>query len=665
MDRLLDDDAPPRGPRRPRRPSVVGMLFRAGLVSALVGGLIIAAGVGWMVHVAGSLPQAAYVDRQPPRPSIVVLDRYGREIARRGRVATTDVAIETLPAYLTGAVLAVEDRRFYEHHGLDLRGMARAAWANLRAGRVVQGGSTLTQQLAKNLFLDSERTLTRKAKEITLALWIDQNYDKDRILEVYLNRVYFGSGAWGIEAAAQRYFGKSASEVTLGEAALLAGLLKAPSRYSPINDVERAEARASVVLEVMYEAGAITEAERDAAFAEPVHVMLDAEPMHAGYFVDWAVAEARERTGGITRDLVIHTTLDDPAQLAAEASVAEVLGRAESRAAGEAALVALDGDGAVRAMVGGRSYTESQFNRATQANRQPGSAFKPFVYAAAIEAGLSPWDVRSDAPITLGDWTPTNYDEEFVGDVALITALADSINTVAVRVAEEIGRDRVVDLVERLGVGSRVRPTRSMALGSHEMTPLEATAAYAAFANGGYAVEPYAITSIEDSNGVLLWRRPEPAFTRGLDQRTSALMNLMLARVVTDGTGRRAALPGREVAGKTGTTNDFRDAWFIGYVPGYVAGVWVGNDDFTPMDRVTGGTAPAEIWRSFMEVALEDAPVAPLETEPDPMAALIAESTGQEAIGTSSGPLAGRAERGMAQDDRNQLESLLDQIGSF
>ncbi len=650
------EEPPRRGRRRRRRTGgpLVG-LFKLALWMFILGFLAVTVGAAWLSRLAADLPETARLAEPPRRSSVVVLGRGGEEIARRGAVLAREASVEELPGYLVDAVLTVEDRRFYEHGGVDVRGLARAAVENMRAGRVVQGGSTLTQQLAKNLFLDSERTLARKGREMLIARWIEQRYSKDEILELYLNRVYFGAGAYGIEAAAQRYFGKPAAEVTLAEAAMLAGLLKAPSRLSPTRDVARAEARAAIVLDAMLATGAITDAEHDAALEAPLRVRAASSDDGAGYFADWAAALARARSGGAADELIVHTTLDTAAQAAAERAVAEAFAEGAEGADEQVALVALDGDGAVRAMVGGRAYAESQFNRAVQARRQPGSAFKPFVYAAAIEAGLSPWDVRSDAPITLGDWSPTNFDGAHVGDVTLIRALADSINTVAVRVAEEIGRDRVVRVVKRLGVTSHIRPTRSMALGSYEVTPIEVTAAYAAFANGGYAVRPYAVTRVETPDGVALWTRPEPEAARALDPYTVRQMNVMLARVVSDGTARAAALPDRSAAGKTGTTNDFRDAWFIGYVPGFVAGVWVGTDDFTPMERVTGGTLPARIWRAFMSEALAGAPVAALDADPYWLA------IPTDMPGSSPAP----ADAGLDAATRSELDALLRRLEAF
>ncbi|MCG8441901.1 MAG: PBP1A family penicillin-binding protein [Caulobacterales bacterium] len=567
-----------------------------------------------LVWVAAALPEIGALDGAPARGSIVFLDVEGREIARRGPVAGATARLEELPPYLIDAVLSVEDKRFYSHNGIDPKGLARAALANLTAGRVVQGGSTITQQLVKNLYLDGRRTADRKIREALLALRLEASHDKADILETYLNRVYFGGGAYGVDAAARRYFGKPARDVTVGEAALLAGLLKAPSRFSPTNDAERASARATLVLDAMAERGLITPAEREAVLDAPVRVRAHADPGFASHFVDWIAPAARELAGTADADIVVRTTLDLTMQTAAETAIARVMDvESDIRGASEAALVALDADGAVRAMVGGRDYDTSSFNRAVQARRQPGSAFKPFVFAAAMEAGFSPWAQMSDAPIRIGDWEPANYKNEYEGEMALITALAKSVNTVAVRLGEEVGRDQVARMARRMGMTTRVRPLRAMALGVEDVSLLELSDAYLPFANHGYAAPAYAITEVAGLEGEVLWRRDGSPVTRALADRPRRLMNLMLARVVADGTGRSAALPDRPAAGKTGTTNDFRDAWFVGYTPGLVAGVWVGNDDHTPMRNVTGGTLPARIWRGFMIRALAGAPVRALD----------------------------------------------------
>jgi len=560
--------------------------------------IVLGAAVAWTAH---NLPDTSALFDVDESHGVTFLDRNGALIARRGAVYGPPVALATLPDYLPAAVLSVEDRRFYGHPGIDPIGLARASWVNLRAGRVVQGGSTITQQLAKNLFLTNERTFRRKAQEMLLALWLERKFTKDEILSLYLNRVYFGGGAWGVEAASWRYFDKPAREVTLGEAALLAGLLKAPSRYNPSNDVARAEARATVVLDVMVEAGRITHQERESAFDAPITVARRSSVESAQYFLDWLDTEVRQLVGEVSADLVVRTTLDLSAQRAADAAITGVLTpQVIERGASQGALIALAPDGGVLAMTGGRDYGASQYNRAVQARRQPGSAFKPFVYLAAMEAGLSPWDTRLDAPVQVGDWAPENYNEDYLGEVDLRTGLARSLNTVSVRLTEEVGRDRVARTAQRMGIVSQLSPTRSIALGAQEVTPMELAAAYAPFANGGYGVLPHGITKIATLEGETLYERRGSGVGRVIEPGVLSDMNLMLEAVIEEGTGRRARLAERSAGGKTGTTNDFHDAWFAGYTHGLTAVVWTGNDQNTPMAGVTGGGYPAEIWARFM-----------------------------------------------------------------
>ena len=454
--------------RRPRRSGKSGFPWlRSALVVMITGTLVLG---GYLVSVARDLPDTSGLTAVEPAASITYLDHRDRLIARRGSAQGHEVNIEDLPPYLIDAVLAVEDRRFYSHPGIDVIGLSRAMLANIRAGHVVQGGSTLTQQLAKNLFLSPERTLRRKVQEMMLAFWLESRFTKDEILELYLNRVYFGGGAYGVEAASLRYFGRSASEVSLGEAALLAGLLKAPSRYSPVNDAARAAARATVVLDLMAQTGRITESERVAAAEVPIRVSRGASSPGAQYFIDWIAPQVREIVGDGHGDLVVHTTLDVDAQRAAEFALNSVLADAElASGAGEGALVSLAHDGSVRALVGGRSYVRSQFNRAILAQRQPGSAFKPFVYASAFEAGLRPDDVRTDAPVRVGDWEPQNYNDTYRGELTLREAFYRSSNSVAVQIAEETGRGHVARLARRLGLSSSMRVDRSLALGAYEV----------------------------------------------------------------------------------------------------------------------------------------------------------------------------------------------------
>lgn len=614
--------APSRTRKRPtRRKSTAGGFpwFRTFASLFIIGALFVG---GWLVSIARDLPDTSGLQAIERTATITFLDQDGALIARRGSAHGHEVTIDNLPPYLVDAVLAVEDRRFYSHPGVDIIGLGRAMVANLRAGRVVQGGSTLTQQLAKNLFLSPERTLRRKVQEMMLAFWLESRFSKDEILELYLNRVYFGGGAYGVEAASLRYFSRPASELGLGEAALLAGLLKAPSRYSPVNDAQRAAARATVVLDLMAQTGRITEAERIEAARTPIRVSRGASSQGAQYFVDWAAEQVRGIAGLDHGDLVVHTTLDVDAQRAAEAAVSGILDDSElASGAGEGALVSLAHDGAVRAMVGGRSYARSQFNRAVLARRQPGSAFKPFVYASAFEAGLSPEDRRNDAPVRIGDWAPQNYNDEYRGEMSLREGFIRSSNSIAVQIAEETGRGHVARLARRLGIESTMRVDRSLALGVFEVTPVELASAYTPFANGGVRAQAYGIARIETPSGDLVFAAPASAAELVLDARTGARMRDLFISNVRQGTGRRAAVSGLTIGGKTGTTNDFRDAWFAGFDGQLVTVVWTGNDDNSPTDRATGGGPPARIFQAFLAAAPRDG----LQARVDPVAARIAQ----------------------------------------
>ena len=543
------------------------------------------------------------VDRQP---SITYLDRNGALIAIRGTQQAPPADLEALPDYVPAAFIAIEDRRFYHHPGFDPVGMTRAMAANMKAGRVVQGGSTLTQQLAKNLFLSPDQNMKRKVQELMLAVWLEMKFSKQEILALYLNRVYFGAGAYGIEAASQRYFDKSAKQLTVGEAALLAGLLKAPSRYSPVSESERAATRATVVLNEMVDAGVITPEQRAAAVTEPVRVSRTLATQHAQYFIDWLDKQIRELVGDPTEDMIVETTLDLTLQTQAERSVRRILDRDRSKGVQQAALVALDGEGRVRAMIGGASYADSQFNRATDARRQAGSAFKPFVYLTALESGYTPETMVNDAPIRIGNWSPRNYSGEFAGEMTLANAVAQSTNTIAAGMADQIGRDNVARTARRLGITSRIGLEPAMALGAVEVSPLEMAQAYDAFANGGRRVTAYGISRIRSPEGRVIYQRAsrQAGPVQAISNPYLYYQNQMLRGVMTSGTGRAAAIAGRDIAGKTGTTSDYKDAWFVGYTGGFVTAVWVGKDDNTAMRGVTGGSSPAAIWRGFMEAAL-------------------------------------------------------------
>ncbi|MBL4596595.1 MAG: PBP1A family penicillin-binding protein [Robiginitomaculum sp.] len=594
-----------------------GKLFYGSLVTGCWVGLI---GIFVLATYASDLPDTSGIWNIERQPSITFVDSKGQIIAVQGASYAPPMQLEHAPPNLIHAVLSVEDRRFYGHFGVDPLGLVRAAYTNAKAGRIVQGGSTITQQLAKNLFLTSERTYKRKIQELMLALWLESKFTKDEILSLYLNRVYFGRGAWGVEAASLSYFGKQAVNLDLGEAAMIAGLLKAPNRYSPTSDLGRAERRATIVLDVMVKNKKITEEEREMAFATPIRVRPSKATPSASYFVDWLAPQVRRHVGEVKTDLIVTTTLDLNAQRAAERALLSVLTDEQaSKNANQGALVALNANGAVTAMAGGKSYAKSQFNRATQAKRQPGSAFKPFVYLAAIENGLTPWTIREDKPVTIGDWTPRNYAEEFKGEISLVTALATSVNTIAVQLAEETGRTRVASVARRMGLNSPLVTTRSMSLGSNETSLIELTGAYAPFANGGYRAEVHGMVRISVQNGPVLWEMRELPPAKVIDDHDLMRMNLMLQRVVSQGTGRRAQISGYEIGGKTGTTNDFRDAWFIGYTNGQTTGVWIGDDDNRSMDEVTGGTLPTQIWRGFMNEWLAVLPTPEPVAPPDPI----------------------------------------------
>nr|WP_313518417.1 PBP1A family penicillin-binding protein [Brevundimonas diminuta] len=593
-------DGNDQGGGKPRR-TFMGRLFYWGAVLA-VWGLIFA--VVFFAVFARDLPDTSSLYEVDRQPSITYLDRSGALIAVRGTQMAPPVDLDALPDYVPAAFVAIEDRRFYHHPGFDPIGMSRAMASNLKAGRVVQGGSTITQQLAKNLFLTPDQNMKRKVQELMLAVWLEMKFSKKEILALYLNRVYFGAGAYGIESASQRYFDKSADKLTVGEAALLAGLLKAPSRYSPVSESERAATRANVVLNEMVEVGAITPAQREAAVAEPVRVSKTLASQHAQYFIDWLDKQIRGLVGEPTEDLVVETTLDLTLQTDAERAVRRILDRDKGKGVEQAALVALDGDGRVRAMIGGASYGDSQFNRAVDARRQSGSAWKPFVYLAAVEAGYTPETPVVDQPVTIGGWSPRNYSGRFSGQMTLAQAVAQSTNTVAAYVADQVGRDSVARAARRLGISSEIGLQPSMALGAVEVSPLEMAQAYDAFANGGRRVDAYGISRIRTPSGRVIYTHGPSEGGQAINNPPLYYMNQMLRGVITSGSGRSAAIGGRDIAGKTGTTSDYKDAWFVGYTGGFVAAVWVGKDDNKPMARVTGGSSPAAIWRGFMEAAL-------------------------------------------------------------
>jgi penicillin-binding protein 1A len=588
----------------------IGRLFYWGAVLGLWAAIAV---IGVVVYVGAHLPaiQSLEIPKRPPTIQITGLD--GSVLATRGEMAGTNVALKDLPPYLPKAFIAIEDRRFYSHYGVDPIGIARAAVTNILHRGVSQGGSTLTQQLAKNLFLTQERTLQRKLQEVELALWLERKHSKNEILELYLNRVYFGSGAYGVEAAAQRYFGKSAKNVTIAEAAMLAGLVKSPSRLAPNRNPEGAEQRAQVVLAAMADAKFITDAQAQASIG---HSSYNVKPVGAGtvnYVADWIGEVLDDLVGQIDQNIVVETTIDPKLQSVAEAAIIdELAAKSVKFNVSQGALVAMTPDGAVRAMVGGRNYAESQYNRAVTAKRQPGSAFKPFVYLTAIESGLTPETIRQDAPLDVKGWKPENYTHEYFGAVTLTQALAMSLNTVAVRLGLEVGPKNVVRTAHRLGIASKLDANASIALGTSEVSVIELVGAYAPFANGGLGGSPHVVTKIRNDKGKILYNRPADQLSQVIEPRNVAMMNTMMQETLISGTARKAEIPGWVAAGKTGTSQDFRDAWFIGYTANLVTGVWLGNDDNSPTKKATGGGLPVEVWSRFMKTAHQGVPVASL-----------------------------------------------------
>jgi len=569
-------------------------LFRWAVIAAIWGGVALG---GFVVVCAWDLPRPESALDAARRPSLTIEDHGGGVIATYGDVVGDSLRLSDMPAYLPEAAVAIEDRRFWSHPGIDIVGMLRAAWVDLRAGHVVQGGSTITQQVAKTLFLSNARTLRRKVQELLLTLWLEQHFSKREILEIWLNRVYLGAGTWGVDAAAKVYFGISARHVSLWQAAVLAGLPRAPSRFNPRTDPNAAAARARAVLAAMADTGAITAAQAQEASAAIAFAPRPASA--ASWFADWVSDEAPSVVPP-NADAVLRTTLDPRLEAIAERALTATLdGPGLAADAGQGAVVALDAQtGAVRAMVGGRDYRSSPYDRAVLARRQPGSAFKPFVWLTALENGRTPDDVVTDAPIRVGNWSPENFDRRFRGDVTLEQALAESINTVSVRLLLQNGGPRAVAATaHRLGIADKLPDNASLALGTGEVGVLELASAYAAFFNGGMRVAPYGIEGAQIDGRAATLAKPPPG--RVIEPEQAEEMARMLRAVVTDGSGHLAAVSGHAVAGKTGTTQDSRDAWFVGSVDGLVIAVWLGNDDDHPMRNVIGGSLPARLFHDI------------------------------------------------------------------
>jgi penicillin-binding protein 1A len=594
--RLIPEPEAKRGrEKKPRRPfRLFSWIITLGIWS-LIGFAMLT------VYVWLSLAQKGVFSLPEREPGAVLLASDGELLAERGAFFGDDVRLDELPDYVPDAVIAVEDRRFRSHFGIDLQGLARAALANIRAGRIVEGGSTITQQLAKNLFLNRERTYERKLQELVLALWLEGKYSKDEILQLYLNRVYYGAGATGIEKAAMRYFGHSARELTIAEAASLAAVLKAPTNLNPLTRPAENAARAAEVIKDMRETQVITPAEAEMALNSPAEAKPRKESPSTLYIVDWVMEQLPDLIGKFDQSIVVETTIDRRLQALTQKSLSVRIEKdGKKLGVSQAAAVMLSPKGEVVALVGGRNYTKSQFNRITKARRQPGSAFKPFVYLTAIEQGMTPFSTEIDEPVRFGKWEPENYKREYLGSVTLTQALSQSLNTVAAKLAVKTGPENVIATARRLGVSADLAANASIALGTSEVTPLEMTSAFATFANGGSGVVPHIVKRITTRDGTLLYERRGSGIGEVMSSADAGAMNFMLRAVINSGTGTRASIPGVDVAGKTGTSQNYRDAWFVGYSSYYVLTVWTGNDDNSPTKRVTGGGLPAQIWKDVM-----------------------------------------------------------------
>lgn len=553
---------------------------------------------GWLLYCVLTLPDIDQAVARTRQPSTTITAENGNEVKTFGSVYSEVIRLNELPSYVPDAIISTEDRRFYAHFGFDIVAFTRAMLTNIFMGRYAQGGSTITQQVAKNLFLTSQKNIKRKTQELLLAFWLEHKFSKEQILTLYLNRVYLGAGTYGIEAASQKYFQKSSRDMNLLEAAIIAGMLKAPSRYNPIASAERAKARAKVVLQNMVNNDALTERQMKYALTLPIGEDKSYKVQGADYFADWVYREVNDYIGERDNDIYVYTTLDQKIQENAEKILREAVLAAKNRNVSEGAVVVLNKSGEVKAMVGGIDYRKSQFNRAVTALRQPGSAFKPFVYLTALQNGWKREDRIDDVPLSIGKWKPENYDKKYYGSVTLDEALMKSLNLATVNLSESLSRKDIIRTAKKMGISTPVENTPSLALGTFEVKVIDMATAYSAIANGGYATWPHAIKEIYTRDGYQLYQREADTENLILDAGAVKDLTKMLEKVISQGTGRRAKIPGF-AAGKTGTTQDYRDAWFVGFTDEYVIAVWVGNDDNSPMKGVTGGTLPAEIWRKI------------------------------------------------------------------
>ena len=579
-------------------------IFKWSFTLAIWGVVILGGMTAFYAYDLPSTDKALEVTR---RPAVTLLAHDGSKMASIGDLQGRAVNVKDLPTYLPHAVISTEDRRFYNHSGIDLIGVVRAMVINLKAGRVVQGGSTISQQAAKNLFLTPDRTFKRKYQELLLAFWLEQKFTKDQILTIYLNRVYLGSGTYGVDAAARKYFSVPATKLTVFQAAIIAGLLKAPSRLNPRTDIKAAISRGKVVLANMVAAGYLTEVAARRAAKSNLRSTHNHPAQKIGrYFVDWISEQVRGFIGPQSGDVTVQTTFDARLQARVEHQIERYLAQNSKRyGVSQGAAIVMSPEGAVRAMVGGRNYQKSQFNRATQARRQPGSVFKPIVYLTGLENGLLPESQFKDSALSINGWKPRNYDGKYHGEMSLKEALSRSINTIAVKVSEHVGRGNVVKTAKRLGITAPLTTSPSLALGTSGVSLIEMTGAFAVLANGGHGIWPFGVEQIKNFSGRVLYRRQGGGTGRIIERRYVKAMDDMLGEVILTGTGKKAQLQ-RWAAGKTGTSQSFRDAWFIGYTRQYVTGVWLGNDNDAPMKKITGGGLPAIIWQQIMNDAHAD-----------------------------------------------------------
>lgn len=553
----------------------------------------------WIGYCAVTLPNMEEAILRTRQPSTTIIAANGNEIKSFGTVYSEVIRSEELPQYVVDAITATEDRRFYSHFGFDIISFSRAMIANLFAGRYAQGGSTITQQVAKNLFLTNQKNIKRKTQELLLAFWLEHKFSKEQILTLYLNRVYLGSGTYGIEAASQKYFQKSSRDLNMLEAAVIAGMLKAPSRYNPIASQKRALDRAAVVLKNMADNGYISKAEKAAALKMKLGTEKSMKVENANYFADWVYNEVNDYIGERDNDIYVMTTLDQNLQEKAAQILSRTIAANKAKNVTQGAIVVLDYQGAVKVMVGGINYNRSQFNRATQALRQPGSAFKPFVYLTALQKGYTREDKIADVPLTIGNWKPENADKKYYGEVSLEYALIKSLNLATINLAQQLKGSDIIRNAKKMGISTPIKNTPSLPLGTFEVKVIDMAASYAAIANGGYAVWPHSIEEIYTKDGFQLYQREPDNEIRILDKNNVAELTKMLANVINYGTGRKAQIAGFG-AGKTGTSQGNRDAWFVGFNNRYVAAVWLGNDDDSPMKGVSGANLPAEIWQKTM-----------------------------------------------------------------